>query len=196
MFFGHLRPLRRLTLFKGETAAGSPHTVALDWRGPVLDNDPACVPPPNSGPAATCLDVANAVHTLLFLLVTDVWWATLPEPGEIHAMARWPHVLRRVDPGFKQDLLHQAAQEARCLAGGWEQGHPPRTPAPPPAACQRRAATSPYTAPSTTRRARPWTVNHADRLPSVQQAREKRVTCRRALLPPWPLPSHRVTTSG
>ena len=41
-----LRPLRRLTLFEGETAAGRPHTVGVDWWGRVWDNDPARQPPP------------------------------------------------------------------------------------------------------------------------------------------------------
>ena len=43
-------------------------------------------PPPNPHPglAATRLDVASAVHALL-PLVTDVWWATLSERGEIHS---------------------------------------------------------------------------------------------------------------
>ena len=129
----HLRPLRRLTLFKGETAAGRPQIVGVDWWGRVWDNDTARQPPPppNPGAAATWLDVANAVHTLL-PLVTDVCWATVPQPGEIHATVRWPDDLRRVDPRIQRDLLHEVAQEARRLAGGWEHGHPPRTPAPPP----------------------------------------------------------------
>ena len=42
----HLRPLRRLTLFEGETAAGRPHTLGVDWWGRVWDNDPARHPPP------------------------------------------------------------------------------------------------------------------------------------------------------
>ena len=88
-------------------------------------------PPPNPGPAATWLEVANLVHALL-PLVTNVWGTTLPEQGKIHATARWPDVLRRVDPGLHRDLLHDVAKEARRLAGGWEQGHPPRTPPPPP----------------------------------------------------------------
>ena len=71
------------------------------------------------------------VHALL-PLVTEGWWATVPEPGEIHATARWPDVLRRTDTGLHVDLLRKVAEEARRLAGGWEQGDPPRTPAPPP----------------------------------------------------------------
>ena len=42
----HLRPLRRLTFFEGETAAGTPHTVGVDWWGRVWDNDPTRQPPP------------------------------------------------------------------------------------------------------------------------------------------------------
>ena len=71
------------------------------------------------------------MHALL-PTVTDVWWATLTEPGEIHATARWPDVLRRVDPALHQDLLHEVTQEARRVAGGWEQGHPLRMCPPPP----------------------------------------------------------------
>ena len=37
-----------------------------------------------------------------------------------------------VRPGLHWDLLHEVALEARRVAGGWEQGHPPRMPAPPP----------------------------------------------------------------
>ena len=161
----HLRPLHRLTLFKGETTAGRPHTVGVDWWGRVWDNDPAHQPPPppRPGPAGTWLEVAHAVHALL-PRVTDVLWATLPQPGGIHATAPWPDVLRRVDPALHQDLLHEVGQEARRLAGGCEQGHPPRTPAPPRAACQRRAAASAYAAPSTTRRTRLGLVTVADRL--------------------------------
>ena len=40
------RPLRRLTLFEREMAAGRPHTVGVDWWGRVWDNDPARQPPP------------------------------------------------------------------------------------------------------------------------------------------------------
>ena len=61
--------------------------------------------PPTHGPAATWLEVANAVHAL-FAMVSDIKWATLPEPREIHATALWPHVLRRVDPGLHRDRLH------------------------------------------------------------------------------------------
>ena len=35
------------------------------------------------------------------------WWAALPEPGEIHATARWPDVLRHNDPGPDRDFLHE-----------------------------------------------------------------------------------------
>ena len=74
----------------------------------------------------------------------------------------------------------------------------PRASQPPPpfAACQRRAATSPYAAPSTTRRARSGLVTIADRLTTGQQSREQRLTCRHALLPLWPLPSHPLTPGG
>ena len=76
----HLRPLRRLTLFEGKTAAGRLHTVGVDRWGRVWDNDPARQPCPNPTPAATWLDVAKAMHALL-PLVTDVWWAILPPGG-------------------------------------------------------------------------------------------------------------------
>ena len=91
------------------------HVAGGDRRGAAAAN-PArphhlLAPPPadpNPGPAATWLEVANAVHALL-PLVSDVWWATLPEPGEIHATARWPDVLRRFDPSAVRDLLHEVA---------------------------------------------------------------------------------------
>ena len=59
--------------------------------------------------------LANAVHALL-PLVTDVWWAALPEPGKIHATARWSDVLHHIDPGPYQNLLHEALQAALRLA--------------------------------------------------------------------------------
>ena len=189
----YLRPLRCLTLFEGETAAGKPHTVGVDWWGRVWDNEPPPpppTPPPHPEPAATKLEVANAVHALL-PMVSDLRWATLPELGEIHATARWPDVLRRVDPALHRDLLHEVAQEAHCLSGGWEHGHPPCTPAPPPppAARRRRPAPSPYAPPPPASRcARLGLVTIADRLTTVQQAEE--------LLPLWPLPSHPLTTGG
>ena len=40
----HLHPCRRLTLFEGETAAGRPHAVAVEWWHRVWDNDPARSP--------------------------------------------------------------------------------------------------------------------------------------------------------
>ena len=70
------------------------------------------------------------MHALL-PMVSDIKWATLPEPGEIHAMARWPAVLRSVDPGLHRDLLHEVTQEARRLAGGWEHSCPPGLPVSP-----------------------------------------------------------------
>ena len=93
-----LRPRRRLTLFEGTTAAGRDHTVGVDWWGRVWDNDPARQPPPYPGPEATWRDVAYAVHALL-PVVSDVWWAVLPEPGEVHATALWPDALGRAGPG-------------------------------------------------------------------------------------------------
>ena len=69
--------------------------MGSDWWSRVWDNDPARQPPPYLGPGATWRDVAYAVHALL-AVVTDVWWAVLPEPGEVHATARWPDALRRV----------------------------------------------------------------------------------------------------
>ena len=75
-----LRARRRLTLFEGTTAAGRDHAVGVDWWGHVWDNDPARQPPPYPGPEATWREVAYAVHALL-PVVTEVWWAVLPEPG-------------------------------------------------------------------------------------------------------------------
>ena len=78
--------------------------------------------------------------------VNDVWWATPPEPREIHATAQWPDVLRHDDLGLDHDLMHEVFPEAVCLAGKWEKGCSPRAREPPgpPAACRRRATTSPY----------------------------------------------------
>ena len=91
-------------------AAGKPHTVGVDLGGPVVGQrtPPASPPPPNLGPTATWLDVANAVRALP-PMVGEVWWATLPEPGEIHATVWWPDVLCPVNPGLNQHLLHAVA---------------------------------------------------------------------------------------
>ena len=87
--------------------------------------------------------MAYAVHALL-PVVTDVWWAALPQPEEIQATARWPDVLRRTVPGPDRDRLHEVFPEALRLAGDWERGGPLRarplpltlagggTPLPPP----------------------------------------------------------------
>ena len=91
-------PRRRLTLFEGTTAAGRDHAVGADWWGRVWANDPARQLPPYPGPEATSREVAYDVHALL-PVVTDVWWAVLPEPGEVHATALWPDALSRARPG-------------------------------------------------------------------------------------------------
>ena len=125
-----LRPRRRLTLFEGTTAAGRDHAVGVDWWGRVWDNDPARQPPPYPGPEATWREVAYAVHALL-PVVTDEWWAVLPEPGEVYATALWPNALSRAGPGPARDRMYQVFQETLRLAGDWERGGPER--APPPA---------------------------------------------------------------
>ena len=113
--------------------------MAVDWWGRVWDNDPARKPPPpDAKPTATWLGVATAVHGVL-PVVSELWWATMPEPGEVWATAQWPDVLRRVDPGLHQDLLQEVAREASRLAGGREHGCPQRLPVPPyqlPPACR------------------------------------------------------------
>ena len=91
-----LRPRHHFTLFEGEKAAGRPHVVGVDWWGRVWDNDPARQPPPYPGPEAAWREVAYAVHALL-PVVTDVWWAVLPQPGEVHAHTP-PTLSRRVAP--------------------------------------------------------------------------------------------------
>ena len=116
-----LRPRRRLTLLEGKTAAGRDHTVGVDWWGRVWDNDPARQPPPYPGPEATWRDVAYAVHDLL-PEVSDVWWAVLPEPGEVHATALWPDALRRAGPGAARDRMYEVFRETLRLAGDWERG--------------------------------------------------------------------------
>ena len=82
--------------------------------------------------------MAYAVHALL-PVVTDVWWAVLPEPGEVHATALWPDALRRAGPGPVQDRMYKVFQETLRLAGDWERGGPER--APPPALPRARAGT-------------------------------------------------------
>ena len=89
--------------------------------------------------------MADAVHALL-PMVTEAWWAVLPEPGEVHAMAWWPDVLRRIGPGSGRDRLHEVFQEALRLAGDWEQGGPPRA-RPPPLPLARGGTPLPPTPP-------------------------------------------------
>ena len=104
-------PVCRLTLFEGETAASRPHTVGVDWWGWVWDNDPARHPPPPPPKPRPRGDVTGGGSR----------GARPPPLGH-----------RRIDPRLHQDLLHEVAQDARRLNGRWEQGQPPRTPAPPP----------------------------------------------------------------
>ena len=126
-----LRPLRRLTLFEGETAASRRHTVGVDWWGRVWDNDPARQPPPPTpGPRR------HGLRWPTRCTPSSPW---SPPSGGPPCQSRgrstpprWPDVLRRVDSGLHRDLLHEVGKEACRLAGGWEQGHPPRTPPPPP----------------------------------------------------------------
>ena len=124
--------------FEGTTAAGGYHAVAVDWRGRVWDNDPARQPPPYPRPEATWREVTYAVHALL-PVVTDVWWAVLPQPGEVHATALWPDALNRAGPGPVQDRMYEVFQETLHLAGDWERGGPER--APPPALPRARGGT-------------------------------------------------------
>ena len=77
------------------------------------------------------------MHALL-PWITNIWWAALPELGQVWATARWPDVLRRVDPlfwgvdpGLHRDLVHKVAREASRLAEGWEHGRPPYQHPPP-----------------------------------------------------------------
>ena len=125
-------PVPHLTLFEGETAAGGPHAVAeVGGAGCGTTTPPAPPPPsPDPDPSATWREMAAEVHALL-LRLSDVWWATLLEPEEVRATARWLDVLRRVPPAPNRDFLHEVAREADRLAEGWEHGRPPRLPAPP-----------------------------------------------------------------
>ena len=125
-----LRPRRRLTLFERTTAAGRDHAVGVDRWGRVWDNDPARQPPPYPGREATWREVAYDVHALL-PVVTEVWWAVLPEPGGVHATAMWPDAPSRAGPGPVQDRMYELFPETIRLAGDWERGGPER--APPPA---------------------------------------------------------------
>ena len=114
--------------FEGETAAGRPHASAVDWWGRVWDNNPACHPPLWTLTPRRRGGVAAEVHSLL-PRVNDVWWVTLPKPGEVWATALWPNILHRVPPSHRRDLVHKAASEADRLAEGWKHCHPSRTPA-------------------------------------------------------------------
>ena len=78
-------------------------------------------PPPDPDPSATWREVAVEVHALLPRL-TDVWWAALPEPGQVGATARWPDILRRVPPAFRRpawagDLRRPPGLGAACPCG-------------------------------------------------------------------------------
>ena len=147
---------------------------------------------PDPEPSATWREVAAEVQALL-PRITDVWWAALPELGEVWATVRWPDVLRRVGPGLHQDLLPEVAPEAGRLAEGWEHGCLPRLPAPPPPcrlplAGYRLLPRPPP--PPASRRAYLGPVTSADHLTTVQRAhlaQELWLTCRHALLPPPPL---------
>ena len=119
------RPRRRLTLFEGTAAAGRDHAVGVDRWGRVWDNDPARQPHPYPGRGATWCEVAYAVHALL-PVVTDVWWAVLPEPAEVHATALWPDALNRAGPAPHQDRMCEVFRETLRLAGDWERGGPER----------------------------------------------------------------------
>ena len=90
---------------------------------------PPASPPPYPGPEATWRDMAYAVHDLL-PEVSDVWWAVLPEPGEVHATALWPDALRRAVPGAARDRMYEVFRETLRLAGDWERGGHARAPAP------------------------------------------------------------------
>ena len=113
------------------------------------------------------------MHALL-PLVTDVWLAALPELEEVRATARWPDVLRRVDPGLHPNLLHEVAREASRLAEGWEHGRPPGLLVPPlpPAAGGVPPPPTPSPPPAS-RRARLGLVTFAGRVTTVQQAQEQ-----------------------
>ena len=74
--------------------------------------------------------MAYAVHALLPVVI-DVSWATLPEPEEIQATARWPDVLRRTVPEPDWDRLHKVFQELSA-SPGIGSGVAPRTRGRPP----------------------------------------------------------------
>ena len=90
---------------------------------------PPASPPPYPGLEATWRDVAYAVHDLL-PEVSNVWWAVLPEPGEVHVTALWPDALRRAGPGAARDRMYEVFRETLRLAGDWERGGVARAPAP------------------------------------------------------------------
>ena len=156
--------------------------MGVDWWGRVWDNDPARQPPPYPGPEATWRDVAYAVHDLL-PEVSDVWWAVLPEPGEVHATALWPDALRRARPGVARDRMYEVLRETLRLAGDWERGGLARAPAPALSARPRRHATPHGAAPSAARHARPWMGTGADSLILAQRDLGQRLSSRHAWLP-------------
>ena len=149
--------------------------MGVDWWGRVWDNDPARQPPPYPRPEAMWRDVAYAVHALL-PVVSDVWWAVLPEPGEVHATALWPDALRRAGPGAARDRMYEVFRETLRLAGDWERGACP-------SARPRRHATPHGAAPSASRHARPWMGAGANSLIVAQRDLGQRLSCRHAWLP-------------
>ena len=121
-----------------------------------------------------------AVHAHHLCLVTDVWWAGLPEPGEVHATALWPGALSRAGPGPVQDRIYEAFRETLRLAGHWERGGPECALLPRPAARPWRNAAAPSAAPSAAQRANPRMGTGPDCLTLALQDLGRQLTCRHA----------------
>ena len=190
-----VRPRRRLTLSEGETAAGTPHAVGVDWWGRVWDNHPARQPPPYPEPEATWREEACAVHALL-PVVTDVCWGVLLEPGEVHATARWPDALRRIGPGPDRDRLYEVLEETLRLAGDWEQGHP-RPARPPPLPLARGGTLLPPTPPPTLPGAPALGMETGPEcLTTALQDCGRKLTCMHAWLPLYPHSLWALTFGG
>ena len=72
-------PQRRLVYFEGQDHQGSDHTVAVTWRGQVVDNSNP-LPPPES-------HLSDVIDLLAARLsrVTDVWYAALRDAALVAA---------------------------------------------------------------------------------------------------------------
>ena len=154
----------------------------MDWWGRVWDNDSARQPPPYPEPEATWWDEAYAIHPLL-PVVTDAWWAVLPEPGQVHATAPWPDALRRAGQAPVRDRMYEVFRETLRLSGDWERGAPPACEAARHSTGLWRDAAPSDAAPSASQRAHPQMGAVPDCLTTAPLDLGGQLTRRHATLP-------------